>query len=213
METGIVLVEMAVAGGDVELAALGHGVAGIGHEVEEARFELAGVDGHRRGAGLEIEVDLHVLAERAGHDLGHALDEAVDVDRRRPQRLAAREGEKPASQLGAAQGGGQRLGRQLVVRRPLLELLAQQVEVADDDAQEVVEVVGEAAGQVADGFHLLRLLELALDGLAAADVANGGDGDEAAVRLLHRERRLDRELGSVAAKAGEILDQRRNRRR
>jgi len=34
-----------------------------------------------------------------------------------------------------------------------------QVEAADDAGQQVVEVVGDAAGQLADGFHLLRLAQ------------------------------------------------------
>ena len=37
---------------------------------------------------------------------------------------------------------------------------------AEDGGEEVVEVVRDAAGKPADGFHLLRLLQLALDRLA-----------------------------------------------
>ena len=37
------------------------------------------------------------------------------------------------------------------------DVLQQQLHIARDDLQDVVEVVGDAAGQLADRFHLLRL--------------------------------------------------------
>ena len=55
--------------------------------------------------------------------------------------------------------------------------------------QDVVEVVGDAAGELADGFHLLRVaelrLELALTGDVAADAEDRRDlavADRAAAR-------------------------------
>src|ERR1700736_1248387 len=67
----------------------------------------------------------------------------------------------------------------------------QQTEIADDDAQQVVEVVGDASGELTDGLHLLTLIELPLELLALGDIAryfrgsdnfaarisNGGDGE------------------------------------
>ena len=48
-----------------------------------------------------------------------------------------------------------------------------------DDGQDVVEVVSDAAGELADGLHLLRVaqlgLELALDGDVAADAEQRGN--------------------------------------
>ncbi len=53
--------------------------------------------------------------------------------------------------------------------------LDQQVEIADDDEQQVVEVVRQSAGQLADGFHLLRLQQLlfALPKRRAGDLLPG----------------------------------------
>ena len=42
-------------------------------------------------------------------------------------------------------------------------LLQQHLGVAADDGEQVVEVVGDAAGEPADGLHLLRLAELLLE--------------------------------------------------
>ena len=41
-------------------------------------------------------------------------------------------------------------------------LSSQQIEIADDDAEQIVEIMRHAAGQIADGLHLLRLAQLFL---------------------------------------------------
>ncbi len=48
----------------------------------------------------------------------------------------------------------------------------QQVAVAVDRGQEVVEVVRDAAGELADRLHLLALHELRLEGLQLGGVAH-----------------------------------------
>ena len=58
-----------------------------------------------------------------------------------------------------------------------LEILQHQLAVPQNDGQQVVEVVRHAAGQLSDGFHLLRLLILRLEGPAFGDVH--GDPDAA----------------------------------
>ena len=50
------------------------------------------------------------------------------------------------------------------------KLSSTKLAVAEDRRQQVVEVVRHAAGQLADGFHLLRLPELRLERLALADI-------------------------------------------
>ncbi len=47
---------------------------------------------------------------------------------------------------------------------------AQPIEVAEDDRQQVVEIVGNAPSQMADGFHFLGLNELALGHLTFGDL-------------------------------------------
>src|SRR3546814_13946926 len=81
----------------------------------------------------------------------------------RLQGLLARKGKKLAHQVGGAVGVlldlhdvGERL-----VARPVAQ--QQQVGKADHRRQQVVEVVGDAAGELADRLHLLRLDELALE--------------------------------------------------
>ena len=79
--------------------------------------------------------------------------------------------------LGAVHGRGldhpERALDQIAVRQVLLHELG----VAEDRLQEVVEVVGDAAGQPAQRGELLRLMQLVFDLPLRGDVAD--DGDEA----------------------------------
>ncbi len=79
------------------------------------------------------------------------------------QRLAAGEGEEAGGEGGGAGGAVERVVDQAAAA-VVWGAAAEQVEAAHDDGEEVVEVVGEAAGELSDGFHLLRLVELLLGG-------------------------------------------------
>ena len=71
----------------------------------------------------------------------------------------------------------------------LLEALLQHLEVAGDDREKVVEVMSDASGELADGFHLLRLTELLLHLDPCREVADetGKDGRLAEPHLPDRE--------------------------
>src|SRR5205823_9201639 len=54
---------------------------------------------------------------------------------------------------------------------PRRQVAQQQLRVAEDGRQQVVEVMRNAAGELAHGLHLLRLAELLLEVALIADVA------------------------------------------
>jgi hypothetical protein len=112
-----------------------------------------------RDRRIEIEGDFDPLAERAAQQLGDLLDLLVDLDARRAQRLASRKGQKPSRQLGAVERRGQRLVDQLLLVGVQRAAVAQQVEIADDDAEVIVEIMRQPAGQLPERFHLLRLVQ------------------------------------------------------
>src|SRR5579859_4095756 len=49
-------------------------------------------------------------------------------------------------------------------------MIAQRFQIADDDAEHVVEIVRDAAGEVSDHLHLLRLRKLPLDHVELSDI-------------------------------------------
>ena len=93
--------------------------------------------------------------------------------RARLQRLLAREGEQAMRELRAALARLVDAPDQFRQPGRAGDLVAQQFRGGDDRRQDVVEVVGDAAGQLSDRLHLLRLAQLAFQpdplGHVAAD--------------------------------------------
>ena len=109
------------------------------------------------------EIELDALAEQALQQHREVVEQVVEVQHLRPQGLAAREGQQLPHQARGPVGVLLDLHDVLEGRigRPVVG--EQQVGVADDRLQHVVEVVRDAAGELADRVHLLRLGELLLD--------------------------------------------------
>ena len=114
------------------------------------------------------------------------------------QRLGAGEGQQAAGQRG---GAGRAFHRVVEVHHHLapraVEAAQGKVDAADDDGEHVVEVVRDAAGQLADRFHLLDLAELGLGGLAL-----GGFGFQRLVRLPKLLRALAHRLLELLSALG-----------
>ena len=89
----------------------------------------------------------------------------LDVDHLRLEELPAAEGQELARQAGRALRRPADLLHVVGKGVALLEHAPDQVAVAHDHREEVVEVVGDPAGQPSDRLHLLRLPELGLEPL------------------------------------------------
>ena len=114
--------------------------------------------GQREAGGLaEIEFDTDPASDQRTYQLRDAFDLGADVEHLRRQRLTAGEGEKLSSQFGSAVHGV-RDGID-VAAAPLVGQFPspQEVRGGTDDGEEVVEIVSDAAGELADRLHLLRL--------------------------------------------------------
>jgi hypothetical protein len=68
-----------------------------------------------------------------------------------------------------ARSRGKNLGDILRRGRIVLHLFGDQGAKAHDRGEDVIEVVGDAAGQLPDGLHLLHQIELALETLAIGE--------------------------------------------
>ena len=97
-----------------------------------------------------------------------AISAFRSTDRRLDDLLAA-ERQQLARQRRGALAGALHVGQRPVDRdRPGSHVVQHRLGVAEDDRQQVVEVVRHAAGQPADRLHLLRLPQLLLEAGAAA---------------------------------------------
>ena len=142
---------------------------------------------------------------------------SVEVDALGKQRLGAGEGKQTAGQRGGARRAFHRI---VEVHHHLapgtVEAAEREVDPADDDGEHVVEVVRDAAGELADRLHLLHLAKLGLGGLAL-----GCFGLERPIGLpqllgavanrASRDSRRVRPSSSASFRAQHVLAERRDR--
>jgi hypothetical protein len=109
------------------------------------------------------EFDLAAFPDRTTEKLLKVSNESVRVHGFWVQFMPAREGEKLRGQARAALGGIPRglgeLSHAVFVRCTVFDKL----EIPGNHHEQIIEVVGDAARELADGLHLLTLMQLLLD--------------------------------------------------
>ena len=153
-------IEGDVGGADRQRAALGHGVPRVHREIDDDLLELSLVDLDQPEVAAVDDVELDVDADQTAQEVGQLGEHVGDVQHLGLQGLLAGEGEELAHQIGGAVGvllDLHDVGEVLLAGGMAQE---KQIAEADDHRQKVVEVVRHAAGELADGLHLLGLGEL-----------------------------------------------------
>ena len=164
-----------VARGDGQDPAPGHGVAGVQRQVEDDLLDLAAVRPDPRARRLRPGLDPDRRTDQPLQDLLHLEDHLVQIEDPELEHLPAAEGQ----QLLRERGGAARRGAHLADARAPRVLVAQSCQqglgVAEDDGEQVVEVVRHAARQPADRLELLGLAQLLLEEAALGDVLQRAD--------------------------------------
>ena len=111
----------------------------------------------------------NVLADRPLQHGRRALDGFVHVENARLQGLLAGECQHALHELNPALGGIVDLLDHVPKLGVARNADRDQLRHADDDRENVVEIVGDATGQLADRLHLLSLAQLQLDFPAIGD--------------------------------------------
>jgi len=162
-------VQMNVTQADAQRAALRHGVAGVDAEIHEHLMQLGGDAGHLPGTGPGLDAALDIAGKDVGDDAAHLADEHVEVDHGLSRFAAAGKGEHLLDHVRAAARAGfnhlkefVRFGREV--------LGAKDMKAHDDRSERVVEVVGDAADEDAEGFEALRAQELFFELFPLGDV-------------------------------------------
>ena len=182
-----------------------HGVARIDDEIDDHLLELVEVGLHLPQVAAVHDVELDRLADQPAQQHLQFRQHVVELQHLRPQRLAAREGEQLPHQARRAIGVLLDLHDVLEGRVGRAVIGEQEVGIADDRGQHVVEVVRDAAGELADRLHLLALREILLqrallggvereDGRARALVAARIGGRDEEARRARRPRALERDV-------------------
>ncbi len=173
-------------------------MAGVDDQVDDHLLDLTRVDLHLAEIRMELGRQEDVLAQQTPQHLFEPRDDGVDVHHLRLHGLAAGEGEELFGEGGRPLAGLLDARQVAGQERVLGMALEQQVAVAEDRQQAVVEVVGHAGRQAADGLHLRRVQELALEHLvlglvtlAPGDVADRHHRDLLALEDVVLARDLD----------------------
>ena len=152
------------------------------------------------------DVELDRLADQPAQQHLQFRQHVVELQRLRAQRLAAREGEQLAHEARRAIGVLLDLHDVLEGRigRPVIG--EQQIGIADDRGQHVVEVMRDAAGELADRLHLLALREILLQRALLGRVEREDGGARALVAAADRR---PRRRSAPSARAGAFQRRRR----
>jgi len=161
-----------VDGRDTQLAALGHGVAGVGDEVQEGVVQQARIAGHLRLAGRQIELQLDIGGEAEPQLGDHLVDDLVQVHLDGAVHALASVGEQLRGQFPATPYGDQDMFDEFRQGGVLAQRLAQKFPIAHDAGQLIVVVVGHAAGELAHRLEFFRLAQAIFHLLARGYVAH-----------------------------------------
>ena len=184
------IVQPDVLGADPDRAAVGHGVPCVDDKVDQSGFEFGDVDLDRPDVVLHVDGELNGAADAGVENLAHGLDAFAQTDGLRIDVLPPRKGQELAGQRGPPPRG--RFDR--FNGAPgffVVGIFLQDLGAAADHHQKVVEVMGDAAGQLPQRIELLGFGELLLHalqlerGLAPlGDVARDlGKADQPAILL------------------------------
>ncbi len=178
-----------VARAQHDAAALAHRVARVDDEIDHDLLELVevGLDQPEVAPVRDFELDL--LADQPAQHHLQFRQHVGELQHLRAQRLPAREREQlphqPRRAIGVLADLHDVLERR--VGRPVVD--QQKVGIADDRGQHVVEVVRDAAGELADRLHLLALREILLQRALLGGVERDDVGARAVAAAAPRPRR------------------------
>jgi hypothetical protein len=152
-------------------------VARVHGEIHDDAFELSDARAHSPDVLLQRRLQSDPWTKRAAEQRQQLGDDSRRVDRADRELLAPRERHQLLDELAAALPRITRRFELLEDTRPLPHLLADQVEVADEHREQIVEVVCDTGRQAAERLHSRAVLRCDAQRLVA--VAVDEDTDEA----------------------------------
>ena len=163
------------AGGDGDAPAVGHRVAGVHDEVQHRLLDAVRVGDDRGGCRVELQFQRDPDPEDLVQQLAHPPDQLMEIERHGfVDPLAAVRHEVVGERRGAI--GGALHGVDAGPRGfQHFKIVLQQLDLTAHDREHVVEVVGDAPRESADGLHLLRVEQLLLERFAFGHVAQHDD--------------------------------------
>jgi hypothetical protein len=169
-------------------------VARVRREVHHDLLERGSIREHVHGLARVLDADVDRLQQQATQRRRECVEQEVEIDLHHLEAALPAEAAEVTDDLGAVLGGLADAPDELVRDGAGDDTAHEQVGAREDDRQEVVEVVRDAAREVPDGLHLLRLPELRFDRALLRHVVRHGDDCPG-----HRQAEVGPQLGARAA--------------
>jgi hypothetical protein len=152
------------------------------------------------------DIDRYLRPDGAAKQFLHAADQVDDVGRLGIECLAAGEGQQALRQRGGTAAGTLRRGDEAakVVEASPVDADLDELQIAHHAGQEVVEVVRQPAGQLADRLHLLTLAQHLLAVLLLGDVAADREEQRAARRIVRHRGPCERDRRPVGLEQANV---------
>src|SRR5262249_43653626 len=154
---------------------------GVDRQIHDDLFELTAISADAAELTTRFEDLTDIFGDQAGEHLAEFLNDGIQIQHFELDDLLAAKRQELAGHAGGAFGGVEDFLGVFPERTVVGELFDEEFGVALNDADDVVEVVGYAASEAADGLQFSRKKELAFETLLLAEVVvKSEDADELA---------------------------------
>ncbi len=143
-----------------QYAAVRHGVPGVDRQIHQHLLQLGRTRLHHKRFGAQHRIQLNVFTDHPAHQLFKPGDDIIDIHNLHFKDLLAAECQKLPGKLPGPDPCLIDQLQQLMVGMVQAQGVQNEFSIAQNNGQQIVEVVGHPAGKPADGFHFLCLLEL-----------------------------------------------------
>ena len=192
MQTCILGIHLYTAGLDDDPSLIAESILGIDDQIQDDLPNLGFVSFYVGAFGIELQLNRDVFADGTLQNAMKSAYDLIEIDNLwLIVDVAATEIKQLSGQVFGPMRRGYNSGQFWNQRVTGRHLGHHHLGIPHDRRQQVVEVVGDTAGQVADGIHLLRLTQLRLQLIACflGLLSGGRIAEDPRASLLHPVRR------------------------
>ena len=160
-------------------------------------MDLGGIGKDHRFPGADICFNINCAWDGGTDKPQYLFEKGRDLEWQTAVVLFSAEGKDLLDQVSGTDSGLMDTGKKAGNFWIVFHLQLAEFGKADDCREDIVKVVGNAAGKGADGFHFLRLPQLGFHLLAVIDIYPGADKVPGAVNLHHGRGEKENFLGSI----------------
>ena len=188
------LAQGGIEGFDADFPALGHGIAGIYHEIHQHLLELALVGPDRMQARIVGKRKRDLLPHQTIEQMGEIGKRLAQIQHLGAQVLLAGKGEQLTDETGRPIGILMDLHQIGIIHVVLIVAQQKEIAVAGNRCQQIVEIMRHSPGKLADRLHLLALHELRFQRLQFGRIRQDGNQNRLAILDHPAEAELQEDL-------------------